>query len=61
MMSNPIQLKYCKYCKETKHRDEFPYHPMMIDLRQNKCKKCRAAYDKAKREKRNDGNKISHF
>ena len=56
-----MSLKFCKYCKETKHRDEFPYHPMMIDLRQNKCKKCRAAYDKAKREKRNDGNKISHF
>jgi len=56
-----MQLKYCKYCREQKNRDEFPSNPMMIDLRENKCKKCRAAYDKMKREKRKDSNIVSHF
>ena len=56
-----MSLKFCKYCKETKPRDEFPYSPMMADLRQNKCKKCRSAYDKIKRAKRKDANQISHF
>lgn len=44
-----------------KSRDEFPSNPMMNDLRENKCKKCRAAYDKAKRAKRKDSTNISHF
>ncbi len=54
-------LKYCKYCNQTKPRDEFPVNIMMNDLRENKCKKCRADYDKMKREKRKDANAISHF
>jgi hypothetical protein len=61
MTSNRIQSKFCKYCNETKNRDDFPANPMMNDLRENKCKKCRAEYDKMKRAKRKSGNKISHF
>jgi len=61
MESNHIQLKYCKYCKERKSRDLFPVNIMLNDHRENKCKKCRAAYDKMKRAKRNAGNVISHF
>ena len=54
-------LKFCKYCNQTKPRDEFPVNIMMNDLRENKCKKCRAEYDKMKRAKRKDANAISHF
>jgi hypothetical protein len=61
MESNPIQLKYCKYCKQNKSRDLFPVNIMMNDLRENKCKKCRSEYDKMKRAKRIAGNVISHF
>ena len=61
MMSNPIQLKFCKYCKETKSRDLFPINIMMNDHRESKCKKCRSEYDKKKRAKRMAGNIISHF
>lgn len=61
MMSNPTQLKKCKYCKETKSKDDFPVNIMMNDHRENKCKKCRSEYDKMKRKKRQDGNIISHF
>jgi hypothetical protein len=61
MELNPIQLKYCKYCKQNKSRDLFPVNIMMNDLRENKCKKCRSEYDKMKRAKRNAGNVISHF
>jgi len=61
MMSNPIQLKYCKYCKQNKSRDLFPINIMMNDHRESKCKKCRSEYDKQKRAKRMAGNIISHF
>lgn len=54
-------LKLCKYCNETKSRDEFPFNAMMNDRRENKCKKCRAAYDKMQRAKRKDSTSISHF
>lgn len=60
MMLNTILLKKCKYCNETKHRDEFPGNPLMSDLRESKCKKCRSAYDKAKRDKRKISD-IRHF
>lgn len=56
-----MSLKFCKYCKENKSRDEFPVNIMMNDLRESKCKKCRAAYDKMKRAKRKDSTSISHF
>ncbi len=59
-MSNTIQLKECKYCKEIKSRDDFPVNIMMNDHRENKCKKCRSNYDKIKREKRNSSD-IKHF
>jgi hypothetical protein len=61
MESNPIQLKYCKYCKQNKSRDLFPVNIMLNDHRESKCKKCRAEYDKIKRAKRMAGNVISHF
>ncbi len=61
MELNPIQLKYCKYCKQNKSRDLFPVNIMMNDHRESKCKKCRGEYDKMKRAKRNAGNVISHF
>lgn len=61
MESNHIQLKYCKYCNETKSRDLFPVNIMMNDLRESKCKKCRSEYDKMKRVKRNADRSISHF
>lgn len=61
MELNPIQLKYCKYCKQNKSRDLFPINIMMNDHRESKCKKCRSEYDKMKRAKRMAGNVISHF
>jgi hypothetical protein len=61
MESNPIQLKYCKYCKQNKSRNLFPVNIMMNDHRESKCKKCRSEYDKMKRAKRMAGNVISHF
>jgi hypothetical protein len=61
MESNHIQLKYCKYCNETKSRDEFPVNMTLLDRRENKCKKCRSEYNKAKRAKRNADREISHF
>jgi predicted nucleic-acid-binding Zn-ribbon protein len=60
-MLNTLYLKTCKYCGETKPRELFPANPLMNDLRESKCKKCRAAYDRDKRAKRISGNKISHF
>jgi transposase len=60
-MSNISNTKTCKYCGETKPRELFPANPLMSDLRESKCKKCRAAYDRDKRAKRISGNKISHF
>jgi hypothetical protein len=59
-MSNTIQLKECKCCKEIKSRDDFPVNIMMNDHRENKCKKCRSNYDKIKREKRKSSD-IKHF
>jgi hypothetical protein len=61
MQSNPIQLKYCKYCNEMKSRDLFPVNIMLNDHRESKCKKCRSEYDKMKRAKRNADRSISHF
>lgn len=60
MTLNIILSKTCKYCGETKLRELFPANPLMVDLRESKCKKCRAAYDKAKRDKRKASD-IRHF
>jgi hypothetical protein len=60
-MLNTIQLKECKYCKETKSRDDFPVNIMMSDHRENKCKKCKSEYIKIKNKKRREENNISHF
>lgn len=60
-MSNHTLLKKCKYCNETKSKDDFPVNIMMNDHRESKCKKCRSAYDKMKRDKRREANTISHF
>jgi hypothetical protein len=60
-MSNISNLKTCKYCGVAKPRELFPANPLMTDLRESKCKKCRAAYDRDKRAKRILGNIISHF
>ena len=60
MTLNTILSKTCKYCGETKSRDLFPVNIMMNDLRESKCKKCRSAYDKAKRDKRKSSY-IKHF
>jgi hypothetical protein len=59
-MLNPTLLKKCKYCNETKSKDDFPVNIMMNDHRESKCKKCRSAYDKIKREKRKSSD-IKHF
>lgn len=60
-MLNTTLLKKCKYCNETKSRDDFPVNIMMNDHRESKCKKCRSEYDKEKRKKSKEINKISHF
>jgi hypothetical protein len=60
-MSNTIQLKECKYCKEIKSRDDFPVNIMMNDHRENKCKKCKSEYLKTKNKNRREENNISHF
>jgi len=59
-MLNTLNLKTCKYCGVAKPREEFPPNPRMTDLRENRCKKCRCAYVKAKRDSLKDSD-IRHF